>query len=709
MTRSRIFPDLTNPQSIVPAHERDLHRVRRFSTLGRFCPARWRVLLLACLAALLLQGVLLVTLVMGGRLAEMGGMGHAQAAALLEEQSSQHDDFTMRYGIVMTRPAEMVGTWVISTSAYTVTGETVVEGAPVVGDCVEVKTRDNEPTVAVKIVKQEMSKCDDDSGDGGGNEETFVVQFGLVSSRPEEKVGTWVIRDTAYHVSNNTVVDGGIVVGECVAVKVAESAPTVAVKIQEKDAEDCGDDDGDDDGKDKDYNKREWEGTIDSFPPLLVGTWVVTVGESKKLTFTADLGTRFDPQLPTAFAVGRWVEVKGNRQPDGSFVADRVRVDDYELGEIVVRLESAAFSNTIASKYGLVLTSTLLSRANIYLYTTTNENEQSLVQNIAREDGVIWAEVNFVNGVPEEDGYKTWGWGGIDEPDAYANQSAYQQIRWGQASHFYDGAGVVVAVLDTGIYTRHEQFVGKLQLPSLDVIDDDPDPSEEGPGLAWGHGTHVAGIIAAMAPAAEILPVRVLDENGRGNTFLLAYAIEWAAQQPGVQVINLSLGTEFDSKILRDVIKRVVEQGIIVVAAAGNNDSDQVQYPAGYPDVIGVTAVDSNSHKASFANYGAEWVDLSAPGVGIMSTMINAEGAGYATWSGTSMSTAFVSGAAVLVAEKWDAQQATLGGMLEQLLDTGFVVDVLNPLFAGKIGRLLDVSAALDVQPSLLFMPLTEK
>jgi subtilisin family serine protease len=440
-----------------------------------------------------------------------------------------------------------------------------------------------------------------------------------------------------------------------------------------------------------------------------VGEWVVAIGDAQRVTFTANLQTRFLPELATAYAVGRWVEVKVVRAPGGDYIAQRVRVDDYEVGEIVVRLESAAYSQTIAAEYGLVLTSTLLTRANIYLYTTRNENEQLLAKAIEADERVVWAEVNYVNSVPEDDGYKTWGWGGSIEPDAYTSQSAYQQIRMGNASRVYQGNGVVVAVLDTGIYTPHEQFEGRLRLPSLDVIDDDSDPSEAGPGAAWGHGTHVAGVVAAMAPQAVILPVRVLDENGRGNTFLLAYAIEWVTQQPNVKVINLSLGTDFDSKILREVIANATAQGMIVVAAAGNSGTSKVQYPAGYHDVVGVTAVDGNSIKADFANYGVGWIDVAAPGVAIMSTMINDQGAGYATWSGTSMATAFVSGASALVAEKWDVESAHDGALLAQLVETGLVLDALNPTYAGQIGRQLDVSAALEVKAALLYVPQTAK
>lgn len=470
---------------------------------------------------------------------------------------------------------------------------------------------------------------------------------------------------------------------------------------------------GDDNSGPGHDGEERWEGTIVSFPPTLIGIWTIAIGEDEQISVVATAETRFDPERATAFALGSWVEVRANKDDGGNFIAERIRVDEYEDGELIVRLQDASYLDAIVNEFDVTLTSTVLSSANIYLFTTDEGVERELVEEIAESPGVIWAEVNFVNSVPEDDGYKTWGWGGIEEPAAYVNQHAYQQIHWGIRNRVYDGDGVVIAVMDTGVYTSHEQFAGKLQLPSLDVISDDSDPSDEGPGLAWGHGTHVAGVIAAMAPRAKILPVRVLDSNGRGNTFLLAYAIEWAIQQPGVRVINLSLGTDFDSKILRDVIARATEQGIVVVAAAGNNASNAFQYPAAYPNVIAVTAVDEASHKATFANYGKEWVDLAAPGVGIMSTMIGEEGAGYASWSGTSMATAFVSGAAVLVAGQAHGAVSTTGGIVEKLLETGTTLDVLNPLFVGQIGRLLDVSAALEIEEieeqTVLFIPFAER
>ena len=188
------------------------------------------------------------------------------------------------------------------------------------------------------------------------------------------------------------------------------------------------------------------------------------------------------------------------------------------------------------------------------------------------------------------------------------------------------------------------------------------------------------------------MPVRVLDSNGRGNTFTLAYAIDWAVSQ-GANVINLSLGADGDSQVLHEAIDRAISQGVIVVAAAGNDNTNVAQYPVGYAGVIGVTAVDSQNVKADFANFGQSWVDVAAPGVGITSTMITADGSGYASWSGTSMATSFVSGAAALAHQRFP--KVGPADIAQVLRTTATNINGLNPTYAGQLGGLLDINAAL--------------
>ena len=466
------------------------------------------------------------------------------------------------------------------------------------------------------------------------------------------------------------------------------------------------DDGGDDHGGESyvdpclDVNRDRWNGVVVSRPDGDgLGTWIIQIDSETQLTVVVGAQTSLDYGLPAA---NQWVEVRGRLRDAQSCTvdADRLRPDEFRGGEIVVRLTATDIvSQTVAAEYGMQATSTLLRSGSIYLFTVVDDDvigeddhEQQIIDQMTADARVEWAEFNYVNSVPVGEGYKTWGWGGVD-PTGYQSQSALRQVNLDAAHSAYNGAGVTVAVLDTGVDLQHPALLGKL-LPGRDMVDDDDVPQDEGFGIAWGHGTHVGGIVAVAAPDAAILPVRVLDSNGRGNMFTLAYAIEWAVDQ-GADVINLSVGAESDSRVLRDTIAEAVAQGVVVVAAAGNLDSAVVQYPAGYPGVLSVTAVDGDNAKASFASFGADWVDIAAPGVGITSTIVGPQGSGYASWSGTSMSAPFVAGAAALV------RQADPGAapaqIASQLTATAANIDAVNPAYAGQLGRLLDAAAALDV------------
>ena len=194
-------------------------------------------------------------------------------------------------------------------------------------------------------------------------------------------------------------------------------------------------------------------------------------------------------------------------------------------------------------------------------------------------------------------------------------------------------------------------------------MDDDTDPSE--PALSKdkqrlaqevvGHGTHVAGIVKLVAPEAQIMPLRVLDREGNGTTFHVAEAITYADIN-GADVINLSLGTPSWSRLMREKVDEAIGHGVVVVAAAGNDDFVAAAIsgpqpslpPAALSDkdgLLAITSVNAAEKKSDFANYG-KWVDIVAPGKEILSTYPVSK---YAYWSGTSMATPFVAGEAALI------------------------------------------------------------
>ncbi|BCY13926.1 S8 family peptidase [Actinoplanes sp. L3-i22] len=217
------------------------------------------------------------------------------------------------------------------------------------------------------------------------------------------------------------------------------------------------------------------------------------------------------------------------------------------------------------------------------------------------------------------------------------------------------GAGVTVAVIDTGVDASHPDLAGQV-LSGFDAITDTAgggtDPN--------GHGTHVAGTVAALtgngigiaaiAPDVKILPIRALGKDGSGNMSDTAQGIVWAADH-GADVINMSLGSSGQSSAVTSAITYARGKGVVVVAAAGNERAggSPVSYPGADPGVIAVAATDSGDAVASYSNAGT-YVDVAAPGSGILSTYPTALAAsGYATMNGTSMASPHVAAAAALL------------------------------------------------------------
>jgi subtilisin family serine protease len=298
----------------------------------------------------------------------------------------------------------------------------------------------------------------------------------------------------------------------------------------------------------------------------------------------------------------------------------------------------------------------------------------------------------------------------LAEPQAIGAQEA-----WTQAT----GNGVVVAILDSGVQLDHPDLKDNLwtnpaEVPNgkdddhngfvddvhgANMFTDDGSVSDD-----EGHGTHVAGIVAAqagngvggsgIAPNARIMPVKVLDANRSGNSTLLARGIHYAVDM-GARILSVSINGDSTTSDLTEAVHYASTKGATIVASAGNNSRnlDTVpSYPASStePSILSVTASDEGGSVPGFANTGLNSVDLAAPGDAILST---ARHSGYENRSGTSMSAPFVSGAlALLQSARPDLPQAALRAAL---LSSAPKRSLLAGLLGGGGGGELNVGDAM--------------
>jgi len=208
------------------------------------------------------------------------------------------------------------------------------------------------------------------------------------------------------------------------------------------------------------------------------------------------------------------------------------------------------------------------------------------------------------------------------------------------------GDPIKVAIVDTGIDVKHPDLVGNLK-GGVSTVAYTRKYNDDN-----GHGTHVAGIAAAIdntigvigvGPKIDLYAVKVLDGRGSGYLSDVIEGLDWAVAN-GMQVVNMSLGTGSNIQSFHDAVIAAKNAGVVVIAAAGNSGGSVI-YPAAYSEAIAVSATDQNNVIASWSSRGPE-IDLAAPGVSIYSTY---KRTGYATLSGTSMAAPHVAGSAALV------------------------------------------------------------
>jgi thermitase len=278
---------------------------------------------------------------------------------------------------------------------------------------------------------------------------------------------------------------------------------------------------------------------------------------------------------------------------------------------------------------------------------------------------------------------------------------------------------VYLAIIDTGVDANHPDLSQRVRRYSNGTVYGyNTQLNNANTNDFHGHGTHCAGIAAAhtgngvgvagVAGAApvQIMPVKVLNDQGFGTMSDVARGITWAADN-GAHVLSLSLGGNAGTQQLADAVNYAWNRGCLVVAAAGNNGSNAPFYPAAYENALAVAASDPNDRLTNFSQYGA-WVDIAAPGSDILSTV---PGNRYEAWSGTSMACPHVAGAAALI---WSCAPSLTNQQLRLALENN--ADPVQPYWFGGIGegkgrlnlyRALQAALQMENTPTISQLTLT--
>ncbi|MBI2029629.1 peptidase S8 [Candidatus Gottesmanbacteria bacterium] len=350
------------------------------------------------------------------------------------------------------------------------------------------------------------------------------------------------------------------------------------------------------------------------------------------------------------------------------------QTNNHVPGQILVKFKTGIPQSVIDRQLGGIGAKQIdkIDIIDVLILNVPKVAETSILKALSKNPNIEFAEFDYIATALLNDTYfsREWGLKNTGQVINGVTGVVGADIDWPEA-WAATGSSIKIAILDTGINESHPDLTGKV-VGRVDFSN-----SSSGTNDIYGHGNHVAGIVAAstdnnlgvagVCPKCTLLNVKVLNDSGSGSYSGIAKGINWAIQN-GAKVINMSLGGSLRSSTLESAVNNAWNNGVVVVAAAGNSNNPSKTYPGAYKNVIAVAATDNRDQKASFSSYGVKWVDIAAPGVYIFSTWKDSLSQSnpqpecvttnecYKYASGTSMSTPIVSGVAGLV---WSSNYGT--------------------------------------------------
>lgn len=365
--------------------------------------------------------------------------------------------------------------------------------------------------------------------------------------------------------------------------------------------------------------------------------------------------------------------------------------------QILARLTPGALPGAVATSARLALRD-VTPGAPFALFAAPSGVSLASAQAALKADGrVVWAEDNLPTAEPENQGGKGGSLAVIGNRSNLITRNSVilQQIHWSAAFATSPGAASKVAILDTGLSRKQPVLWRKVDAwadMTGGTADDKPflkDTNHNGIlDEAVGHGTMIAGICDMVAPRVHFVIAKVADSDGVATSWTLTKGLAFAYTH-GAKVANVSLGSPGQLAAMRDVTDWCSEVGLAYVAAIGNSKASAALFPAAYSKVACVCAVDALSRKAVFSNWDGG-CDFAAPGVGIVSQYWDGT---MGSWSGSSFAAPFI--AATAADYLRHVPSADSQTVLKLISNNASSIDALNPLYRGKVGKLIDYSRAI--------------